>query len=215
MLKPVLLYPNVLLTNKCHEVPESAFVSEAAIEEATKVLEEKIALSSSEEDKKTLTAEKENLASKLREESELGKLVRDLIDTARINNAHGLAAPQIGVFKRVFVTKTDDQAFKVFINPVVTVEEGTPLSRNKEGCVSFPGVLQWVRRPEECSVTALGLDGLEFTVDFDELDAIAVQHENDHLDGILFIDHVSKLEKRYVLKKLIKIKKRYNLGLAI
>jgi peptide deformylase len=138
------------------------------------------------------------------EAEEFKQLIVDLKDTVEAYRAHGLAAPQLGVNKRVFVTNTGS-GVKYFVNPVISEEDGSV--KNNEGCLSFPGVSELIDRFEEITITAQDETGKEFTCCMDELDAVALQHEFDHLNGVLFIDLVSTLKKRYMLRKLQKVTK--------
>ena len=142
------------------------------------------------------------------ESDEFKALVMDLRDTAEQRGAQGLAAPQLGELKRVFVTKDSDSGeYKVFVNPTLELEGDRV--RNREGCLSFPGLLELVERPEEVTITAKDEEGKEFTVYADDVESVAIQHEYDHLDGILFTQRVSPLVRRFMLKRLKKIKKKY------
>lgn len=137
-------------------------------------------------------------------DEEVIQLIQDLKDTCMVYRAHGLAAPQIGVNKRVFVTHLGTIEPTVFINPEIIDPEDpdTPL---KEGCLSFPGVEAVVKRFGDVTIRALNEEGEEVTYALDGIEAVAVQHEYDHLDGVLFIDRVSALQKRMMLKKLAKV----------
>lgn len=136
-------------------------------------------------------------------------LVQDLKDTCRAYRANGLAAPQIGISSRVFVTQVNESEPTVFINPEIVNPEDHGFEM-KEGCLSFPGVEEIITRFGDVTIRALDVNGVEFTLSLDGLEAVAVQHEYDHLDGVLFIDHVSSLKRRFMLKKLKKIMKKYN-----
>jgi len=141
------------------------------------------------------------------EDEEFKTLVEDLKQTAMAYRAHGLAAPQIGVNKRVFVTHTGEAGeVKVFVNPEILETHGK--QKRNEGCLSFPGVTELLERAEEVVVKAFDEKGEEFTLSCDDLDATAILHETDHLDGVLFIERMSRLKKRFVMKKLNKMKRR-------
>ena len=135
-------------------------------------------------------------------------LMQDLADTLAAYKAVGLAAPQIGVSRRVFVTNVDGQ-LHYFINPKIVSKEGSITT--KEGCLSFPGVYERVERAEEVTIEAIDVDGKEFKCALDGSDAVAAQHEYDHLDGVLYIDKVSILVKKMMLKKLGKFKKKFQI----
>ncbi len=144
------------------------------------------------------------------ESKEFTTLVQDMKETCKAYRAEGVSAVQVGALKRVFVIKMEDGEFRVFVNPEITEMDGKV--SNKEGCLSFPGVVEFVERAEDIVVKAQDETGEEFTVAADGMEAIAIQHENDHLDGVLFIRRVSPLKRRLMLKKLSKMKKKYNIG---
>jgi len=141
------------------------------------------------------------------EDEEFINLIDNLRDTCAAYRGEGIAAPQIGVNKRVFVIGIDKDAFKVYVNPELVDSDGKEM--NKEGCLSFPGIVEFVERAEDVTVKAQDELGVEFTVSADGVEAIALQHELDHLDGILFITRMSPLKRRYALKKLSKLRKRH------
>lgn len=142
------------------------------------------------------------------ESEEFLQLCDDLKDTLLAKSAHGLAAIQIGEPYRVFIVqKPEPGEVTYFVNPRI-VEYCEPLVSGREGCLSFPTVFENIERYEEVTVTAQDETGDEFTCSLDDLEAVAVQHEFDHLDGVLFVDKVSNLKKRFMLKKLNKYKKR-------
>ncbi|MBT0651462.1 peptide deformylase [Geomobilimonas luticola] len=129
-------------------------------------------------------------------------LVQDMAETMYAAPGVGLAAPQIGVHQRVIVIdvspKDEEPDLIVAINPVIVHADGE--SYEEEGCLSVPKYAANVRRHARVVVKALDLDGNEVTYKADELLAIAFQHEIDHLDGILFVDHLSPL-KREIFRK--------------
>ena len=144
-------------------------------------------------------------------DASLRKLVDDMFETMYGAPGVGLAAPQVGQLKRLFVMDCSlgkEKKQKVaLINPVIEAEEGEQIG--DEGCLSFPGIYLQVARPQRVVVRARDLDGSEFTLDVMDLEARCVSHETDHLDGELFISYLSPL-KRDLLKR--KIKKRIKLG---
>lgn len=131
------------------------------------------------------------------------ELVRDMAETMYAAPGVGLAAPQIGVHHRIVVIdvagKDDPPQLIVAINPVIIHADGE--SYEEEGCLSIPKYAANVRRHERVVVKALNLDGEEITCKADGLLAIAFQHEIDHLDGILFIDHISPLKREIFRRK--------------
>ena len=133
-------------------------------------------------------------------------LIRDLFDTMYAQNGVGLAAPQIGVNLRVFVidasTKEEPMDAMVFINPKIIKKSGAV--KSNEGCLSFPEAYTDVVRYENVMIKALNEKGKPFVMEVKggNLLARAIQHENDHLDGILFIDHsLNRFETQEVLQK--------------
>lgn len=133
-------------------------------------------------------------------------LVQDLLDTMYKENGVGLAAPQIGENLRVFVidvsTNNEPLNPKVFINPKIIKKSGACISH--EGCLSFPEAFTDVKRYANVMIKALDTNGRSFVMEAKDgtLLARAIQHEFDHLDGILFIDHsINRFEADEVLKK--------------
>lgn len=137
---------------------------------------------------------------------EIRQLVDDMAETMYAAPGCGLAANQIGVKKRIFVIDTagDDEPsdLRVFINPEILDRDGKQ-SWN-EGCLSFPDVNEDVDRAERVRVRALDRDGNAFELEADGLLAVAIQHENDHLDGVLMIDKLSPLKRKMISRKLQK-----------
>lgn len=131
------------------------------------------------------------------------KLVDDMVQTMYDAPGIGLAAPQIGLLHRITVidiSGPEDQAdLKVFINPEIVHREGKIVW--EEGCLSIPGVYEKVNRAKKVIVQALDQHGQEFELEAEELLAVALQHEIDHLDGIVFLDHLSPLKRRMLMKK--------------
>lgn len=131
-------------------------------------------------------------------------LVEDMAETMYAAPGVGLAAPQIGVALRVFVIDIADEnepsQFAAYINPEIIETIGT--QSWKEGCLSFPGVAENLKRAERVRVRALGIDGKPFELSAEGLLAVAIQHETDHLNGILMIDKVGPIQRRRMGKKL-------------
>ena len=113
-------------------------------------------------------------------------LLDDMIETLHDANGAGLAAPQVGVLRRVCIVETEETGLVEFINPVIVATEGE--QEELEGCLSIPGEWGYTRRPEKVTVRALSRDGKEFTVTGEGLAARAFCHEIDHLDGVLYTD---------------------------
>ncbi len=138
-------------------------------------------------------------------DSKLHKLVDDMFETMYGAPGVGLAAPQVGVLKRLFIMDCSSGKNKnqkvALINPIIEVEEGEQIG--DEGCLSFPGIFVQVKRPQRVVVRAQDLNGGSFDLDVLDLEARCVSHETDHLDGDLFIEYLSPL-KRDLLKRRIK-----------
>lgn len=119
----------------------------------------------------------------------------------------GLAAPQINVHKRIVVIDLSEEKNSplFFVNPEIIKSSGE--EEMEEGCLSVPEYSAIVQRPSEVTVKALNQDGEEFEMDCNDLLAVCIQHEIDHLDGKLFIDYLSPLKRQMVRKKLEKLKK--------
>ena len=116
-------------------------------------------------------------------------LIEDMIDTMYDADGVGLAAPQVGILKRLFVIDVyDDFGPRVFINPEILEVGGSQIG--EEGCLSVPGVSEEVERPNYVRVKAINEKGEEFILEAEELLARAICHENDHLNGVLFVDHL-------------------------
>lgn len=144
-------------------------------------------------------------------DDEVRRLADDMLATMYDAPGVGLAAPQVGVMKRVFVMDcVKDKAAApqpmVLINPEVTwISEETNLY--EEGCLSIPEQYAEVTRPKEVRMRWLGLDGQTHEEQFDALWATCAQHENDHLDGKLFIDYLGPLKRQMITRKMEKLKR--------
>ena len=140
----------------------------------------------------------------------LQSLLSDMIEILRMERGLGLAAPQAGDNVRVFILNSEELDLKghsVFINP--EVETSGYLNKDEEGCLSIPAIFEFIRRPYKTTVAAYNPSGERFSLDLDDYAARAVQHENDHLDGVLFVDKLSPIRKRLIRKKLADIKREY------
>ena len=144
---------------------------------------------------------------------EIRNLVNDMFETMYKKGGVGLAANQVGVLKRVLVidlhSRTEKQGKEqiVLINPEIVAQEGEVVK--EEGCLSFPGLYRKVKRAAYVKVKAQNLNGEEFEIEGEDLLARALQHEIDHLNGIVFIDRLSPLQKRLALEKYKKLKRKY------
>ncbi|WP_410219452.1 peptide deformylase [Paracoccus sp. (in: a-proteobacteria)] len=138
-------------------------------------------------------------------------LAADMLATMYDAPGIGLAAPQIGVGLRIFVMDAtrDPQAQRaplVLVNPEVTWKSDAE-NVYDEGCLSIPDQYAEVTRPAEVRMRWLGLDGKAHEQDFDSLWATCAQHELDHLNGILFIDHLSAIKRQMITRKMVKLKR--------
>ena len=116
----------------------------------------------------------------------------------------GLAAPQVGVQKRFFVYDLQDgEGGKVIVNPVIAESRGE--WEYEEGCLSVPGLSWPIMRPKEVHLTGYDLDGNEISIEADELEARLFQHELDHLDGVLLIEHLAEDQRKQAKKTLREI----------
>ncbi len=131
---------------------------------------------------------------------EIRELIRDMFVTMKEEDGIGLAAPQVGQSLRLFIVKADDGIDRVFINPQI-LQTSTEMCSYEEGCLSIPSVYEDVVRPERITVQALNERGRPFTLEAEGLLARVIQHENDHLDGILFIDRIDPKTKAKVEQK--------------
>ena len=138
------------------------------------------------------------------------KLMDDMLETMYNANGIGLAAIQIGIPKRIIVMdisrNEEEKKPMYFVNPVIDNKD-TENSTYEEGCLSVPDYFAEVDRPKKCRVQYLDYNGEKKTLVADGLLATCIQHEMDHLEGILFIDYLSKLKKTMIIKKLSKQKK--------
>lgn len=144
-------------------------------------------------------------------DGELARFVENMFETMYDANGVGLAAPQVALGKKLFVMDCsagrDKSERIVCINPQITETRGVIV--REEGCLSFPGVYVEVERPEVVTVTALDVNGREFSLEATELAARCILHEADHLFGKVFLDYLSPL-KRDLIKR--RIKKKIKLG---
>ncbi|MBL7006180.1 MAG: peptide deformylase [Spirochaetia bacterium] len=140
--------------------------------------------------------------------SEIAVLADAMIDTMRSERGLGLAGPQVGVLKRIFVLELPEEGFsRVFINPEI-IETSQELSSYEEGCLSIPGMYSDVIRPARVTVQAQDTKGKPFTINAEGMLARVIQHENDHLHGVLFIDRLDEDRRERVLKAYKKREKR-------
>ena len=135
------------------------------------------------------------------------ELMNDMLETMYAANGIGLAAIQIGVPKRIIVMDLSKEENKklpmYFVNPVIT-KKNNEKTTYEEGCLSVPNQFAEIDRPSKCEVEYLDYNGNKQNLQAEGLLATCIQHEIDHLEGILFIDYLSKLKKTFILKKLSK-----------
>jgi peptide deformylase len=135
-------------------------------------------------------------------DEDLRVLVEDMFETMYAAEGIGLAGPQVGVSRRVLVVDVHQESVEPFalINPCV-IESSRETDKADEGCLSIPGVAASVERPTRVVVEGLNTDGACVHIEAEGLLARCLQHEVDHLDGVLFIDRISPLKRRMVLQK--------------
>lgn len=141
-------------------------------------------------------------------DAELNQFIDDMFETMYEHEGIGLAAPQVGVLNRVITIDIEGDKTNqvVLINPEILESEGE--TGIEEGCLSIPGHRALVPRKEKVKVKALNRQGEEVIYDADGLFAICIQHEIDHLNGVLFVDHISALKRQRIKEKMQKLKKQ-------
>jgi peptide deformylase len=134
-------------------------------------------------------------------DAKLKNLTEEMIELMHASDGIGLAAPQVGISKRLLVTDISpvekESEPMVFINPVILESTGEIVL--EEGCLSIPGVREEITRPEEVLLNYQTVEGCEKSEKFEGWMARVLQHEIDHLDGVLFIDHLSSLKQKVIL----------------
>lgn len=137
---------------------------------------------------------------------EITRLIDDMAETMYAAPGVGLAATQIGEPHRIFLvdiaSDNEPSNLLVFINPEIVRQEGQQVG--PEGCLSFPGISEDIKRADRVRIRARGRDGATFEIAAEGLLAVAIQHEFDHLDGVLMIDRMGTLKKRIVQRKMQK-----------
>ena len=131
-------------------------------------------------------------------DAEVRKLIDDLFETMDAAKGVGLAANQVGVARRVAVVGVEGERLAM-VNPVITSAEGR--AREEEGCLSVPDAYGEITRSERIVLEAIGRDGAPFRREASGLLARVIQHESDHLDGILFLDHLSTLKRQLLVSR--------------
>ena len=145
--------------------------------------------------------------------NETKKLLDDMLETMYAAPGIGLAAVQVGILKRIIVIDISKEKEKknpfFLINPEI-IFKSEKTSSYEEGCLSLPGHFAEIERPSECRVTYIDYNGKKRELKASGILSTCIQHEVDHLNGVLFIDYLSKLKKDMIIKKLIKYKKETN-----
>lgn len=137
-------------------------------------------------------------------DDEVRELIADLMETMYDADGIGLAAPQVGVPLRVFVYDVrEDSTPGALINPEIVSREGKV--KDEEGCLSIPGLAELVERSERILVRGLDATGDPVEIEAEGLLSRCLQHENDHLDGVLFIDHLSPLKRQMLQRKWVRM----------
>jgi peptide deformylase len=145
-----------------------------------------------------------------RVDDEVRRLMDDMLETMYAAPGVGLAAPQVGVTRRVIVIDTarhDEEPNPLFIANPTIVEASEEIALREEGCLSFPDQYEEVERPERVRVRYLDHENEIREIEADGLLAICIQHEMDHLDGVLMVDHLSGLKRSMILRRMAKLKK--------
>ena len=135
---------------------------------------------------------------------EILDFIKDMAETMYADSGVGLAAPQVGVSKRIILVDEEEEGLIVLINPEIVHSEGEVIE--EEGCLSVPGIYSQVKRSSKVTVKALNENGDPIEITKEGLTARALQHEIDHLNGILFIDRIGRMERQILLNKLKKKK---------
>lgn len=137
----------------------------------------------------------------------LRALVQDLIDTMRAAPGIGITACHIGVLRRVVVLELSGADGEVYVNPVVTWAD-TALARHEEGSISMPGLVEIVERPAHIKVGYQDLDGTSRAIEVEGLRSVCLQHEIDQLDGIFWIQRLSRLRRERLIARFEKLQRR-------
>ena len=148
-------------------------------------------------------------------DASIKKLVDDMFETMYVAPGIGLAATQVDVHQQVIVIDITEEKNQplCLINPQIIAEEGTESC--DEGCLSVPEIYETVERSEKVTVKALDQNGDEYTLQADDLLAVCIQHEMDHLNGKLFVDYLSPLKQQRIKKRLLKHKREERHGVAL
>ena len=141
----------------------------------------------------------EILRKKCREVSDVTDRIRetmaDMLETMRHHMGVGIAGPQVGIMRRIFVAEPEPGRVYYMINPVITDKSGSQIA--DEGCLSVPGMIGEVERPDYIKIEALDLEGNKQVYEFRDFDARVMCHEYDHLDGILYVDKAENIRDAF------------------
>ncbi len=147
-------------------------------------------------------------------DADLSRLLDDMLETMYAAPGIGLAAPQIGILKRFFVVDVGEEGAKdpmVFINPEI-LEKSESRGIYEEGCLSLPKQFGDVERSDSIRLRYQDREGERLDLEADGMLARCIQHEFDHLDGVLFVDHLSALKRRMILRRMAKVKRSKDQG---
>ena len=137
----------------------------------------------------------EILRKRCREVSEVTDRIRmtmeDMLETMREQYGVGIAAPQVGIMRRMFIAEPEPERVYYMINPEILEQSGSQI--DDEGCLSVPGLIGTVERPDHIKIKAMDLDGVTHEYEFEGFDARVMCHEYDHLEGILYIDKAQNI----------------------
>jgi len=138
----------------------------------------------------------------------IAQLADDMLETMYAAPGIGLAASQVNVHKRLIVIDVSEDKSQplILINPIIVAREGK--IETNEGCLSIPGFYEPVDRSLDITVEAIDREGSPFSLDAEELLAVCIQHEMDHLEGKLFVDYLSSTKRQMIRKKLLKLQKQ-------
>jgi peptide deformylase len=141
-------------------------------------------------------------------DAEVVRIIEDMFETMYSAQGVGLAASQVNIHRRILVMDVSDKRDQplCLINPEIVKQSG--IERSTEGCLSVPGIFEPVERAQNITINALDRHGHAFTLDADNLLAVCIQHEMDHLEGRLFVDYLSPLKRERIRKKLEKSRRQ-------
>jgi len=138
-------------------------------------------------------------------DDEIANIARQMLGILKLEKGVGVAGPQVGIMKRIFVTHIENDEERVYINPSI-LETAHNTVKYEEGCLSVPGIYANVTRPESIKIQAWNEKGRPFTLEAGGLLARVILHEYDHLEGVLFLDHVPEKKREKLVEKYEKAK---------